>query len=310
MRIHLDTDFGGDTDDACALAMLLGWPDVDVVGITTNLDLDGQRAGCVAYYLETAGRTNIPLAAGAAVSLTGLERHESTWADRRYWPERVRPLPAAAGAALELLTQSIEAGATVLAIGAYTNLALLAVSRHGILDGVRVVAMGGWISPPDEGLPQWGPEMDWNVQCDVRAAEILLASGADLTLAPLPVTMRAQLRSAHLVRLQSAGALGELLARQCHAHAGEHDAAVLASSHPGLATDFVNFQYDPVACAVALGWSGATVETMSLSTSIKGGVLRLQERSNGRSTNVLVDFDVDAFHEAWMTHVEVAPSTR
>ena len=27
MRIHLDTDFGGDTDDACALAYLLGAAD-------------------------------------------------------------------------------------------------------------------------------------------------------------------------------------------------------------------------------------------------------------------------------------------
>jgi inosine-uridine nucleoside N-ribohydrolase len=34
LRVHLDTDFGGDTDDACALAMLLGWPGVEVVGIT------------------------------------------------------------------------------------------------------------------------------------------------------------------------------------------------------------------------------------------------------------------------------------
>ena len=49
MRVHLDTDFGGDPDDACALAMLLGWPDIDVVGITTNLDDGGTRAGCVEH---------------------------------------------------------------------------------------------------------------------------------------------------------------------------------------------------------------------------------------------------------------------
>ena len=38
MPIHLDTDLGGDPDDACALAMLLGWPDVELVGITTTAD--------------------------------------------------------------------------------------------------------------------------------------------------------------------------------------------------------------------------------------------------------------------------------
>ncbi|MBV9547242.1 MAG: hypothetical protein JOY61_22965 [Chloroflexi bacterium] len=44
----------------------------------------------------------------------------------RYWPEPVIPRPAAAGAALNLLGPSIEQGATVIAIGALTNLALLA----------------------------------------------------------------------------------------------------------------------------------------------------------------------------------------
>ena len=28
VRVHLDTDLGGDTDDACALVMLLGWAGV------------------------------------------------------------------------------------------------------------------------------------------------------------------------------------------------------------------------------------------------------------------------------------------
>jgi inosine-uridine nucleoside N-ribohydrolase len=41
MRVHVDTDFGGDPDDACAVTMLLGWPDVEIVGITTNLDAGG-----------------------------------------------------------------------------------------------------------------------------------------------------------------------------------------------------------------------------------------------------------------------------
>jgi inosine-uridine nucleoside N-ribohydrolase len=26
VRVHMDTDLGGDPDDACALAFLLGWP--------------------------------------------------------------------------------------------------------------------------------------------------------------------------------------------------------------------------------------------------------------------------------------------
>jgi len=95
MRIHIDTDFGGDPDDACALAFLLGSPGVQIVGITTNLDVGGHRAGCVAHYLDLAGRSDIPLAAGAGATLSKLDRHSSTAQDSRYWPQPITPAPSA-----------------------------------------------------------------------------------------------------------------------------------------------------------------------------------------------------------------------
>ena len=60
VRIHLDTDLGGDTDDAFALAMLLGWPGVEITGITTVADPGGRRAAYVEYLLRLAGREEIP----------------------------------------------------------------------------------------------------------------------------------------------------------------------------------------------------------------------------------------------------------
>ena len=59
MRVHLDTDFGGDTDDACALAYLLGSADVELVGVTTVADADGRRAA-YARYLSRPGRAAGP----------------------------------------------------------------------------------------------------------------------------------------------------------------------------------------------------------------------------------------------------------
>jgi inosine-uridine nucleoside N-ribohydrolase len=56
VRLHLDTDFAGDTDDSAALAMLLGWPGAEVVGVTTAADPGGWRAGYVHRLLELAGR--------------------------------------------------------------------------------------------------------------------------------------------------------------------------------------------------------------------------------------------------------------
>jgi hypothetical protein len=63
VRIHLDTDLGGDTDDACALAMLLGWPGVELTGITTTCDAGGRRAGYVAYCLAGAVVADVPVTA-------------------------------------------------------------------------------------------------------------------------------------------------------------------------------------------------------------------------------------------------------
>ena len=61
MRLHLDTDFGGDTDDACALAYLLSRRDVDLVGLTT---VAHRTAGA------TAGRPAMPCRTTCSTSST------------------------------------------------------------------------------------------------------------------------------------------------------------------------------------------------------------------------------------------------
>jgi purine nucleosidase len=309
MRLHLDTDLGGDPDDACALAMLLGWPDLELVGITTTADRGGRRAAYVAHCLKLAGRDDIPVAAGAAASLTTLRVADPVVDDERYWPTTLACSPSPPGAALDLLDRGIEAGATIVGIGPSTNLALLEVIRPGSLDRVPIVVMGGWARPPADGLPAWGPEMDWNVQWDTRAAEILAAT-ANLTLVTLPATLKAHLRAADLPRLRASGPLGKLLARQSEVHAHDLGMAELGRAHAGLPDDLLNFHYDPIACAVALGWSGAVVEEMRLRPLLDGDVLRFQPDPEGRLTRVVVDVDGVGFRETWLAAVEAAQRRR
>ncbi len=304
MRVHLDTDLGGDPDDACALAMLLGWPGVELVGITTTIDPGGRRAGYVAHCLRLAGREGIPVAAGAAVSMTTLELAEP--AGESHWPAIAVPRPSPPGAALDLLERSIASGATVVAIGPCTNLGLLEIARPGTLGQTPVTLMGGWVQPPAQGLPAWGPEMDWNVQWDTRAAEIVGGAAIDLTLATLPATLQGHLRAADLPRLRASGPLGELLARQSELHAVEAGMAELGPAHAALPDDLLNFHYDPIACAVALDWPGATIEEMRLRPVVRGGVLRFEPDPAGRPVRVLVGLDGPAFTEAWLTAVETA----
>jgi hypothetical protein len=72
------------------------------------------------------------------------------------------------------------------------------------------------------------------------------------------------------------------------------------------ADDLLNFQYDPVACAVALGWSGATVEDIRVRPLRMDDVLSFQPHPNGRSTRIVLDVDGAAFREMWLSAVEAA----
>jgi len=309
-RVHLDTDFGGDPDDACALAMLLGWPDVELVGITTTIDPDGMRAAQVAHCLDLAGRSGIPLAAGAAVSLSTLKRADPVVGDARYWPRDLAPRPSRPGAALDLLLGSIEAGATVIGIGPATNLGLLEVTRPGSLARVPVAIMGGWVRPPAAGFPAWGAEMDFNVQWDIRAAEIVAAAaGPDFLLGTLSATIGAHLRARDLPRLRAAGPLGALLARQSEAYAADQDLAALGRAHPALPDDLLNVHWDPVTAAAALGWPGATIEAMTLRPVRDGEILRFEPDPAGRPTRIVTAVDGDAFAGVWLAAMEAAQQT-
>jgi inosine-uridine nucleoside N-ribohydrolase len=249
-----------------------------------------------------AGRDDIPVAAGAKESLTTQQRFAPTLGDTRHWPASVRPAPSPDGAALQLLSNSIDRGATILAIGGLTNLAELELNKPGSLAGAHVVVMGGWLAPPAPGFPQWGPDMDFNIQCDIRAAEIVVAA-ADVTLVTLSVAIAAQLRGVDVARLRTMGAIGTLLADQSEAHRDSSGFAELARAHTRLADDLVNFHWDPVAAAVAVKWSGVTIRPARLCTQITNGVLRFDERPDGRMMQVAVGVDTAAFTEKWLSGI-------
>src|ERR1700759_1205785 len=106
--IHLDTDIGSDSDDLCALAMLLGMPDVQLTGITTNSEWGGLRVGFVRYTLQLAGRNDMPVAEGANSSISGYTMTPYVANVAENWPKPIAAQPSPPGAALDLLQQSID----------------------------------------------------------------------------------------------------------------------------------------------------------------------------------------------------------
>lgn len=293
-------------DDLAALVMLLGSAGVELTGITTCIDPGGRRAGYVHQVLRLAGRGNIPVAAGAEVSMTTLDMPGTIPDEELRWPEPVPPAPSPTGSAVRLLADSIDAGAPIIAIGPCTNLALLAVERPDVLDRASVVMMAGWFDPPAEGLPAWGPARDWNVQCDTTAARVVLGHAGVMTMVPLSLTVRVFLRRRHVERLRSSGPLGQLIATQAEHQATERSTEELARSSAGLPDDSLAFHHDPLTCAVALGWPGVTLEERRVAPVLEEAVLRFADDEHGRSVHVGVGVDIAAFDALWLAAVEAA----
>ncbi len=311
MRVHLDTDFAGDIDDLCALALLLRWPEpLELSGVTTLAELGGRRAGYAQYVLSLAGRPAVPIAAGAECSggyypyELGLPPHA------RYWPAPAAPLPGPPQAALDLLKASIEQGAVIIAIGPLTNLALLEAQHPGILREARLFLMGGYLYPTRSGYPAWGNADDFNLQIDPHSACRVLQNAACPTLIPLSVTVETALRRAHLPALRRAGALGQLIARQAEAFAEDERLGVrLTPACPALPPDLINFQHDPLACAVALGWrEGVEIEELRARVEIEDGVLVARPDPAGRPLRVVTRVDGPRFDQMWLDVVSSSPS--
>ncbi|MFN2200465.1 MAG: nucleoside hydrolase [Caldilineaceae bacterium] len=295
-RVHLDTDIGGDIDDLCALAMLLRWPDVEITGITTVAEASGRRAGYVRTALALEDREDIPVAAGADVA-DGYYRYPELGypEEERYWSQPTTPAPNEPGDALDLLECSISLGASIIAIGPFTNLRLLEERHPGILVQSELTLMGGYVYPIRSGYPKWDNEDDWNIQVDTTSAYHVLLH-ARPTLVPLTVTVETALRRAYLEELRQAGELGNLIARQAEAFAiDEANESRFGETCPGLPLDIINFQHDSLACAIALGWrEGVSMEEVGLRVELRDGILiesAVKERTNGSHRFVSPEVD-------------------
>ena len=305
IKIHLDTDLGGDIDDLCALAMLLRWQAVEIVGITTVAEAGGRRAGFVRHVLELEGRSQIPIAAGADVSQGYYRYPELGYPDeQRYWSQRIAPLPNDVDHALQLLKHSIEQGAIVVAIGPFTNLYLLELEYPGILSDARLFLMGGYVYPIRPGFPEWGNEANWNLQVDVKSAKYVLEH-ASPTLIPLTVSVETAFRRKYLADLRKSGTLGQLLARQAEAFAlDEKNELRYGQTCEGLPADIINFLHDPLACAIALGWN-AGVELLDLPLIFEehDGCLYERIEPSGRLTRLVTKIDGPRFNEFWFEKI-------
>ena len=305
IAVHLDTDIGGDIDDLCALAFLLGESSARIVGVTTCSERDGRRAGYVRHILSMVGRRDVPVCAGANASLARYRLDPSIPDEASFWAEPIAPARGPVESALDLLAANIDAGARIIAIGPLTNLALAEERRPGLLARTDLTAMGGWFDPPPPGIVPWTFRDDFNLQLDVTSAKAVLTGAGRLTMVPTTVTVQTFLRRSHLERLEAAGRLGALLARQARCHdAAWRSMPELAFIYDYVPDDFLNFQHDPLTCAVALGWTaGIELRDCPLAVSLDAGWMRTRIDPAGRPATVATAVHDRAFADHWLKTV-------
>ncbi len=300
--IILDCDPGH--DDAIALLLALGSPEVDLIGVTTvsgNQTIDKTTANAIRV-LEFAGRGDVPVHRGAAAPLV---REQSAAAHVHGESGLDGPdLPAPTVAerpehAVEFLAREIRARdgrLTLIPTGPLTNIALL-LALHPDARPERIVLMGGSIGEGNKT-----PAAEFNIWADPEAAKRVFASGIDTTMIGLDVTHKALITDEHTERLRAAGRVGTLVAELMDFYSRFH-----RSNYPDLTGSPM---HDPVAVGHVL--QPGLVETKRAWIDVDCNWEQGRGRTNvdwrGRSGNepnaqVGVDVDADAFAELLIARV-------
>jgi pyrimidine-specific ribonucleoside hydrolase len=212
--VIIDTDMAA--DDWMAILYLLQRRDLEVAAITVT---GAGEAHCEAGIrnalglLALAGYRQIPVACGLETPLRG----EHAFPDE--WRESVDnllglSLPESQQApseltAVELLTTTIQSSpgkVTLLTLGPLTNVGEALHAYPYLVDKIQgIYIMGGTVSSPGN-VGQSGVGIDnntaeWNFYIDPLAANLVLGSGAPVTLIPLDATNHVPLTSGFYNRL-------------------------------------------------------------------------------------------------------------
>ena len=208
----IDTDPG--IDDALAILLALASPEVDLQLVTTvhgNVDLALTTENALRV-LHLAGRSDVPVAAGARASLihpqperAGHVHGEEGLGGVQLPPSPARLDPRPAVVALAELLESSAEPVTVAAIGPLTNIALLlAVHPEAAARIDRLVVMGG--SAGRGGNVTAAAE--FNIWSDPEAAAAVFGSTLPTVMVGLDVTLPTVLAEEGIARFAAAGPVG------------------------------------------------------------------------------------------------------
>lgn len=290
MKLIIDTDPG--IDDALAIAYAHAAPEIELLGLTTVFgNTFVEQSSRNARYLCDLLGLDIPVAEGASLP-RGHDSYEPSahvhgpegFGDLTEIPQIGRNAPESAAAFLCRMVREHPGEIVICAIGPLTNIADALELDPDFAGNVgRIVIMGGAVDCP--GNVSRAAEA--NIFHDPVAADVVMASGAEIVLVGLDVTLKTLYRAEDFAALaarspKTGGFLNEIsrfylnFYREIAGHdgCGLHDStAVIACTHPHL------FRIDRT--GISIGQSGDAI----------GATRRSPTRPK---VSVCLDLDVDA----------------
>jgi pyrimidine-specific ribonucleoside hydrolase len=192
--VVIDNDIG--SEDMMSILYLLMRPELDVKAITvagTGVAYceDGTRHAL--GLLALAGAEEVPVACGREKPLQGQSAFPTSWRyDAKEFPGLTLPDGGAVSdlSAVDLLVSTIASSAqkvVLLAAGPLTNVAEALQKSPELVNNLEMIyVMGGALDVPGNVIKN--DVAEWNIWVDPRAANLVLESGAPVTLVPLDAT--------------------------------------------------------------------------------------------------------------------------
>ena len=205
-RVIIDTDPG--VADALALLLAMRSPELKIEAITPvagNVPLELTLPNALRM-VEISGRTDIPVAAGAAGPLmrrlvTAAYAHGENGLGGAVFPEpKIRPVAEPAANLIREIVRKYPGEVTLLPIGPLTNIATALNLDSELAAMVRgIVMMGGSLSGGNIT-----PAAEFNIYVDPEAARIVFQSGIPITMVGLDATRKTSLTEEHVRVLEAA----------------------------------------------------------------------------------------------------------
>ncbi len=208
-KIIIDTDPG--QDDAAAIMLALGSPELQILGITTvagNVPLSRTSTNA-RIILEFCARTDVKVFAGADKPIarpliTAEHVHGKTGLDgpELHEPQMLLQAQHAVDFIIETLRNEPEGSVTLCTLGPLTNIATALQKAPDIAGRVReLVMMGG-------GFFEGGnitPAAEFNIYVDPEAAAVVFQSGIPIVMMPLDVTHKVLTLKSRVAKLRGIG---------------------------------------------------------------------------------------------------------